>query len=102
MHLTVGQCLNFIFVLFVFCFYFSPQLSLSQQIYICAVQFSQQNLYMCAVWRKSRSFTQGEFSHFPSSHFVQFICAQREGSREVSAPGWLSNDNQATQNQFSG
>ena len=54
-------------------------------------------LYMCAVWRKSRSFTQGEFSHFPSSHFVQFICAQCGGSGEVGAPGWLSNDCQATQ-----
>ena len=52
---------------------------------------------MCAVWRKSRSFTQGEFSHFPSSHFVQFICAQCGGSGEVGAPGWLSNDCQATQ-----
>ena len=60
-------------------------------------QFSQQNLSMCAVWRKSRSFTQGEFSHFPSSHFVQFICAQCGGSGEVGAPGWLSNDCQATQ-----
>ena len=33
---------------------------------------------------------------------VQFICAQCGGSREVSAPGWLSNDHQVTQNQFSG
>ena len=97
--LSLSQQIYICAVLFVsvFCFYFSPQLSLSQQIYICAVQFSQQNLYMCAVWRKSRSFTQGEFSHFPSSHFVQFICAQCGGSGEVGAPGWLSNDCQATQ-----
>ena len=102
MYLTVGQYLKFLFLfrfglVFVFCFCFSPQCLLSQQIYICAVQFSQQNLSMCAVWRKSRSFTQGEFSHFPSSHFVQFICAQCGGSGEVGAPGWLSNDCQATQ-----
>ena len=43
--------------LFSLCFCFSFQLSLSQQIYICAVQFSQPNLYICVLFGESTGFS---------------------------------------------
>ena len=93
----------FVFVQFVFSFLFSScfclsfQLSLSQQISMYCSGFTAKFIYVCCLV-KARGFHPGGIhSHFPSSHFVQFICAQCGGSGEVGAPGWLSNDCQATQ-----
>ena len=85
---------------FVFVFHLNFHF-LSKFIYVLFSFHSK--IYTCVLFGKSPgSSPSGEFSHFPSSHFVQFICAHCGGSGEVSAPGWTSGDCQATQIKFSG
>ena len=96
MHLTVDQCLNF-FVLFLFLVLFVCLFCFCLFLWVFCLSLSQQ-IYICVLFGESPGFSpRWEFSHFPSSHFVQFTCAQCGGPRGVGAPGWTSSNYQATQ-----
>ena len=129
MHLTVGQYLDFILVLFVFVFFFIFHLNfhfLSKFIYVlfclclCFVFIFHLNFHflskfiyvlfsfhskicICVLFGKSLEVSpRGSSLTFPPHILYSLSVHNVGGSGEVGAPGWLSNDCQATQNQFSG
>ena len=59
---------------------------------MCCSVFKAKFIYGCCLVRAQGFHPGGIHSHFPSSHFVQFICAQCGDPGEVSAPGQSSNN----------
>ena len=113
MHLTVGQCLNFVLFLFCFFCFVSVQLFVFCFVFIINFHFLSKFIYVlfsfhskiciCVLFGKSLEVSpRGSSLTFPPHILYSLSVHNVGGSGEVGAPGWLSNDCQATQNQFSG
>ena len=94
-------CLE-ILVLFLFSFLFHLNFHFHGKFLYVLFSFHSK-IYKCVLFGESPGpHPGGIHSHFPSSHFVQFTCAQCGDPGEVSAPGRHPSNYQATQTQFSG
>ena len=88
-------CLE-ILVLFLFSFLFHLNFHFHGKFLYVLFSFHSK-IYKCVLFGESPGpHPGGIHSHFPSSHFVQFTCAQCGDPGEVSAPGWHPSDHQAT------